>query len=130
MKRFLLVVCGLFTLSCQGYKDDVVIIDGEKKRVLIPVSSVARTEGLRVFQFSSEKVYDGMIFFTNEEAVFTTVNMIFPVLICSLEKVGDKEFVKINCSCVQPETKIYKPESQYVYEELYSDKNCKDKIKF
>jgi len=105
-----------------------MVIDGEKKKVLVADNYFAKVEGIRPFEKQPKGEYDGLLFIVKPDTAFTTSGMENYLLICSLAKakVGYKT---VNCKCLEPDIDEYYPNSAYVYERLFSDKDCKNQIK-
>lgn len=116
----LFLIIYLFLFPHYSYK--TVKIDGKEKTVIIPKNQIAKIIGMRKFE-DIERNFDGMLFLVDKNTPFTTKNMKSYTLICSLKK-EQKEFKTVKCKCLPPEVLKYHPDSNYVYEEVYKNKNC------
>jgi len=116
--------------SCESYKEKNLYIDGELKKVLIADNRFAKVEGIRPFESRPKGIYDGLLFVVEPDTAFTTKGVKHYLLICSLKKDNEISFSSKECKCLQPDIEKYYPNSAYVYEKLFSDKDCKNQIKF
>lgn len=129
MKKLIKIsLLAILLSSCASYKEESLVIDGELQKVLVADNKFAQIEGIRAFEGNPKGLYDGMLFIVEPDTAFTTKGVKHYLLICSLKR-GKLSFKTVKCKCLKPDIEKYYPNSVYVYERLFSDKDCKNQIK-
>ncbi len=129
MKRIIKIgLLAILLSSCASYKEENLVIDGEFRKVLVADNKFAEIEGIRPFEKNPKGIYDGLLFIVEPNTAFTTKGVKHYLLICSLKR-SKLSFKTLKCECLKPDVEKYYPNSVYVYERLFSDKDCKSQIK-